>query len=79
MPTVPDSEPLQWKRTGKSTLRCEPYLIMRLITRYIALYGPQTARQTLGEYPYTPETMEAAREAAKAACEAHRREKAPTE
>jgi hypothetical protein len=49
---------------------------MKLITRYIALYGPQTARITLGEYPYTPETMEAAREAAKSACEQHRQKEA---
>ena len=62
---------LEWKRTGKSTLRAEPYLIMKLITKYVALYGPQTARITLGEYPYSQDTMEAAREAAKAECERH--------
>ena len=66
------TESLQWKRTGLICLRSEPYLIERLITRYVALYGQPCARQTLGEYPYTPDTMVAAREAAKAACEAHR-------
>lgn len=59
-----NSEPLPFKRTGKITLRAEPYLIMRFSTGYHALYGPQTARVTLGIYPTA--------EAAKACCEAHR-------
>ena len=73
---------LTWKRTGKITLRAEPYLIMRFSTGYHALYGPQCARVTLGIYPTV--------ESAKAACEAHNaehnaittaslQEKAPTE
>lgn len=43
---------LTWKRTGKITMRSEPYLIMRLPGNppYLALYGPQTARITLGRY-----------------------------
>lgn len=73
---------LTWKRTGKITLRAEPYLIMRFSTGYHALYGPQCARVTLGIY----DTVEAA----KTVCEAHnaehnaittasQQEKAPTE
>ena len=65
---------LTWKRTGKITLRAEPYLIMRFSTGYHALHGPQCARTTLGIYPTV--------EAAKTVCEAHResqQEKAPTE
>ncbi len=58
-----NSEPLPWKRTGKITLRAEPYLIMRFSTGYHALYGDKCARVTLGIY----ETVEAA----KTACEAH--------
>jgi hypothetical protein len=54
---------LTWKRTGKITLRAEPYLIMRFSTGYHALYGPQCARVTLGIY----DTVEAA----KTVCEAH--------
>jgi hypothetical protein len=52
-----------WKRTGKITLRSEPYLIMRFSTGYTALYGPQCERVTIGIYPDA--------EAAKTACEAH--------
>lgn len=65
-------KPLEWKRTGKLCLRAEPYLIMRLITKYIALHGPQTARETIGEYPYTANTRLEAVAAAQAACEEHR-------
>ena len=56
---------LTWKRTGKITLRAEPYLIMRLIAdpQYLALYGPQTARITLGRYLTAPDAQKA--------CQAH--------
>lgn len=30
---------LDWKRTGKITMRCEPYLIIRYPTGYTALVG----------------------------------------
>lgn len=52
---------LTWKRTGKITMRCEPYLIMRLIAdpKYLALYGPQTARSTIGRYLTAPEAQKA--------------------
>jgi hypothetical protein len=52
---------LAWKRTGKITLRAEPYLIMRLISdpKYLALYGPQTARSTIGRYDTAPEAQKA--------------------
>jgi hypothetical protein len=56
------SEPLQWKRTGKITLRCEPYLIMRFSTGYTALYGPQCERVTIGIYPTAAEAQNACAE-----------------
>lgn len=40
---------LAWVRTGKITLRSEPYLIIRFSTGYIALYGPQCSREILGQ------------------------------
>jgi len=55
---------INWRRTGKITLRAEPYLIMRFSTGYHSLYGPQCARETLGIYPTADD--------AKACCEAHR-------
>jgi hypothetical protein len=58
------SDPMVWTRTGKITMRCEPYLIMRFSTGYHALHGAQCARTTLGVYPTADD--------AKAACEAHR-------
>ena len=58
---------LDWHRTGKITLRCEPYLIIRFSTGYTALHGPQCAREILGQ------GLESA-DAAKAICEAHERE-----
>jgi hypothetical protein len=42
---------LVWKRTGKITLRCEPYLIIRYPTRYTALHGEIGKRDVLGHYP----------------------------
>lgn len=54
---------LTWRRTGKITLRSEPYLIIRYPTHYLALYGPQTARETIGRYDTADD--------AKAACQAH--------
>ena len=68
---------LTWRRTGKITLRSEPYLIIKYPAngdgpRYTALYGPQTARVTLGQGL-------ASADAAKAVCEAHRQEKAASE
>jgi hypothetical protein len=56
---------LDWNRTGKITLRCEPYLIIRFQTGYTALHGPQCAREILGQGLETAD-------AAKAICEAHR-------
>ena len=55
------SEPLSWKRTGKITLRAEPYLIMRLPGNppYLALYGPQTARITIGRYDIATDAQKA--------------------
>jgi hypothetical protein len=67
------SSELKFVRTGKITMRAEPYLIMRFSTGYHALHGPQCARVTIGIY----DTVEAA----KTACEAHnasRKENAPT-
>ena len=60
-----NSNPLVFIRTGKITMRCEPYLIIRYPrSRYMALHGPQTERVTIGVYPDA--------EAAKTACEEHR-------
>ena len=56
---------LDWHRTGKITLRCEPYLIIRFSTGYTALHGPQCAREILGQ------GLETAA-AAKALCDQHR-------
>lgn len=64
-------EPLSWKRTGKITMRSEPYLIIRYPTHYAALHGPQTQRVTIGQYPDA--------EAAKTACEQHRQKNAHPE
>ena len=59
---------LEWTRTGKITLRAGDYLIVRYPGhRYTALYGPQCAREILGQ------GLESA-DAAKAICEAHERE-----
>ena len=58
---------IEWKRTGKITMRSEPYLIIRFSTGYTALHGPQCAREILGQ------GLESA-DAAKAICEAHERE-----
>lgn len=56
---------LAFKRTGRITLRAEPYLIMRLPGNppYLALYGPQCARITIGRYDTAGE--------AQAACQGH--------
>lgn len=42
-------------------MRAEPYLIMRLpgIPPYLALYGPQCARITIGRYHTAAEAQEA--------------------
>ena len=52
---------LAFKRTGKITLRAEPYLIMRLPGNppYLALYGPQCARITIGRYDIATDAMRA--------------------
>jgi hypothetical protein len=61
-----NSKPLEFKRTGKITMRCEPYLIIKYPrSRYMALYGPQTNRMTIGIYPDAKTAQEA--------CEAHRK------
>jgi hypothetical protein len=70
-------EPLEWKRTGKITMRCELYLIIRYPDqggqrRYTALYGPQSDRVTLAQGLPTLE-------AAKAACEQHRQKNTASE
>lgn len=62
------SDPLQWKRTGKITMRTDPageYLIMRLPGNppYLALYGHQCARITIGRYDTAAE--------AQSACQTH--------
>ena len=56
---------MEWKRTGKITMRSGDYLIMRLILhpQYLAMHGPQLARQTIGRYHTGDEAI--------AACEAH--------
>ena len=55
---------LTWRRTGKITLRSEPYLIMRLPGNppYLALFGPQTARSTIGRYDTAAEAQKACQE-----------------
>ena len=58
---------LAFKRTGKITLRCEPYLIIRFPTGYTALAGLPGERSILGHYPDS--------EAAQRACESHRQKK----
>lgn len=65
-----NSEKLTWKRTGKITMRAEPYLIMRLPTHYLAMYGQKTERITIGKYPDA--------ETAKTACEEYRQKNAST-
>lgn len=62
---------LEWKRTGKITMRADDYLIIRFPTGYTALHGPQCAREILGQ------GLESA-DRAKDICEAHK-EKAPCE
>lgn len=60
---------LTWKRTGRITLRSEPYLIMRLPGNppYLALYGPQTARITIGRYDTAAEAQKACQDHANTA------------
>jgi len=70
-------KPLEFTRTGKITMRCELYLIIRYPDqggqrRYTALYGPQSDRVTLAQGLPTLD-------AAKAACEQHRQKNASTE
>jgi hypothetical protein len=43
-------------------MRSGDFLVIKYPTHYLALYGPQTARTTIGRYPSADE--------AKAACEA---------
>ena len=59
------SDPLAFKRTGRITLRSDPYLIIRFQTGYTALHGPQCDREILGQ------GLESA-DAAKALCDQHR-------
>lgn len=54
---------LDWRRTGKITLRADPYLVIRYPSHYLALYGPQTARETIGRYDTAAD--------AKKACQRH--------
>ena len=55
---------LIWRRTGKITMRSEPYLVIRYPnSRYLALHGPQTARETIGWYQTADD--------AKNACQRH--------
>ena len=61
---------LEFIRTGKITLRCETYLIVRYPgPRYTALHGPQCDREILGQGLETAD-------AAKVVCEAHRQKEA---
>lgn len=73
---------LTFKRTGKITLRAEPYLIMRLPGNppYLALYGPQTARITIGRYHTASDAQQACQDHADAIASdgIHGQEKAPT-
>ena len=57
------SEPLDWRRTGRITLRASDYLIIRFPTGYTALVGLPGERSIVGHYPDA--------EAAQRACEAH--------
>jgi hypothetical protein len=66
-----NSKPLEFKRTGKITMRCEPYLIIKFITHYMALYGNPAEREIIGKYPTAND--------AKAACEAHRQKNTANE
>jgi len=70
---------LTWKRTGPITLRSEPYLILRLIAepRYLALYGPQTARITIGRYNTAAEAQQACQKHSDSLA-GNSQEKAPT-
>ena len=56
---------MDWKRTGKITMRADDYLIIRFSSGYTALHGPQCAREILGQ------GLESA-DAAKALCDQHR-------
>lgn len=58
---MPDSD-LQWKRTGKITLRSEPYLIIRWHSIYEALHGLPGKRVSLGYYPTAAEAQQACME-----------------
>ena len=60
---------LEWKRTGKITMRADDYLIIRFPTGYTALHGPQCAREILGQGLETAD-------AAKALCDQHRQKEA---
>ena len=55
---------LNWKRTGKITLRSEPYLIIKYSKKYQALYGEPGKREVLGDFSSADE--------AKSACVKHR-------
>lgn len=56
---------LAWIRTGKITLRADPYLVIKYPgPRYTALHGPQCAREILGQGIETAD-------AAKAVCAKH--------
>ncbi len=70
---------LTWKRTGKITLRAEPYLIMRLpaAPQYLALYGPQCARSTIGRYNTAAEAQQACQKHSDSLA-GNSQEKAPT-
>ena len=73
---------LEWKRTGRITLRAEPYLIMRLPGNppYLALYGPQCARSTIGRYDTATEAQKACQEHSDAEGDtANGQEKAPAD
>ncbi|MFZ2125385.1 MAG: hypothetical protein WAV01_02050 [Candidatus Saccharimonadales bacterium] len=56
---------LDWQRTGKITLRCEPYLIIKYPTRYQALYGVPGEREFIGDFESA--------DAAKTACLTHKK------
>lgn len=62
------SDDLQWTRTGKITMRSEPWLIIRYPAHYAALYGPPGDREVLGFYQSA--------KGAQRACEKHRQKNA---
>ena len=53
------SDPLAFKRTGRITLRCDPFLIIRFPTGYTALVGLPGERSVIGHYQTSQEAQDA--------------------